>query len=255
MDEIWKNIEDYKGAYQVSNLGRVRSLDRYVNGKYMMPRKIRGKIRALQVCHNGYLVVGLYKCQKIKLCKVHRLVAKEFLSNDKLKNKVQINHINLNKKDNRVVNLEWVSGLENRSHAHFKGAYPKGENAKNSRITDIQAIEVGELLKEEVSFSKIKSITGVSISTIGNIKMCRGWKHLGLSYYEFKIGAGNVRYRDISLIRELYKYSKSIKTKVKPFSQVWLAKCYKVTPNVIRTIVKTNFYDKAMERYDRIQKD
>lgn len=108
--EIWKDISGYVGLYQVSNLGRVKSLTREIErktGNY----KIQGKILSLIKMKNGYLRVGLYKNKKYKLHAVHRLVAQNFLNNPN--NFPQVNHKNEVKTDNRVENLEWTTREKN----------------------------------------------------------------------------------------------------------------------------------------------
>ena len=108
--EIWKDISGYVGLYQVSNLGRVKSLTREIErktGNY----KIQGKILSLIKMKNGYLRVGLYKNKKYKLHAEHRLVAQNFLNNPN--NFPQVNHKNEVKTDNRVENLEWTTREEN----------------------------------------------------------------------------------------------------------------------------------------------
>lgn len=100
MDEVWKDIEGYEGLYQVSSLGKVRSLPRNTtSGKILKP-----------ITHkNGYLFVVLCKDGKAKLYKVHRLVALAFVPNDDPQYKIEVNHINEKKNDNRVSNLEWCT--------------------------------------------------------------------------------------------------------------------------------------------------
>lgn len=110
MEEIWADIEDYVGSYQVSNLGNIRSLPR--NGRKM-------KVLKLRVSSNGYFLVNLYSEGKGKTWQVHRLVAKAFVENPE--NKAQVNHINGNKLDNRQDNLEWNSPKENMQHATNTG--------------------------------------------------------------------------------------------------------------------------------------
>jgi hypothetical protein len=102
MEEIWKDVPDYEGLYQVSNLGRVRSLPRQLCGKNV-------KIRKLQNDYKGYRVVDLY-CNKIrKIKKVHQLVAMAFLGHKPCGMYLIIDHINDNKLDNRVENLQIVT--------------------------------------------------------------------------------------------------------------------------------------------------
>lgn len=102
--EEWKPIKNYETLYEVSTLGNVRS--------------IKGKIKKLQKRSNGYLYVGLSKNGKSKTVKVHRLVAEAYIDNPD--NKPIVNHINSNRSDNRVDNLEWVTASENMIHSHKK---------------------------------------------------------------------------------------------------------------------------------------
>lgn len=109
--EIWKDIRGYEGLYQVSNTGRIRSLDRYIkhssgNGLQIM----RGRVIKLKL-HNGYYFIGLHKDGKCITRNVHRLVAEAFICNPE--NKPCIDHINTIKTDNRVENLRWCTQLEN----------------------------------------------------------------------------------------------------------------------------------------------
>lgn len=110
--EIWKDIKDYEGLYQVSNLGRVKSVKKeikYCNGKIVIyPEKIlKGFIST-----SGYFAVDLYKNNTRKRFYVHRLVAEEFIENPL--NKPEINHIDEDKLNNRVENLEWCTSSENK---------------------------------------------------------------------------------------------------------------------------------------------
>jgi hypothetical protein len=98
--EIWKDIQEYEGLYQVSNLGNVKSIH---NSKTIIlkPRKIK----------DGYLMVSLYKHNKPKNCQIHRLVAKHFLNN--YDEKLEVNHIDYNKENNTVDNLEMITRYDN----------------------------------------------------------------------------------------------------------------------------------------------
>ena len=106
--EEWRDIKGYEGLYQVSNLGKVRSLDRYRKQKGNSIAFIKGRILKHTVCSTtGYCMVALYKDKGIKMCTIHRLVAKAFLPNPG--NLPQVNHKNECKWDNTVWNLEWCT--------------------------------------------------------------------------------------------------------------------------------------------------
>lgn len=109
--EIWKDIEGYEGLYQISDLGRVRSIRKVVIGKAL--------ILKYGWTTGGYLTVSLCKHNIKKTIRVHRLVAEAFIPNPN--NYKEINHINCNKKDNRKENLEWCSSSMNKKHAYQNG--------------------------------------------------------------------------------------------------------------------------------------
>ena len=116
MEEIWKDIEDFEGQYQVSNLGRIKSLKREANcgkGKII----IKERILKNMIGKHGYYYVHLGKngCKNAKT--VHRLVAKAFINNND--NFPVVNHIDGNKRNNNVQNLEWCTYSKNIKHAYI----------------------------------------------------------------------------------------------------------------------------------------
>ena len=113
MEEIWKAIEGYEGKYEVSNLGRVRSLDRtIIGGAYNSPMFRKGTILKPQPKgYSGYVGLRLCKDGKGENVYIHRLVAKAFIPNPD--NLLDVNHKDENKKNNRADNLEWVTRKEN----------------------------------------------------------------------------------------------------------------------------------------------
>lgn len=121
MKEVWKPIKDYEGWYEVSDMGRVRSLDRTVYFKdNKRSRDYKGKILK-QKYHYGYPMVNLLRNKEVAVLYVHRLVAETFLN--KIENKDWVNHKNGIKSDNRVENLEWCTPSENSIHAKELGLH------------------------------------------------------------------------------------------------------------------------------------
>lgn len=106
MKEIWKDIKNYEGLYQISNLGNVKKL-RFINNRCNFKKE---SIKKLNI-RNGYYIVQLSKNGKRKSYQVHRLVAEAFIENPE--NKSIINHIDYNPLNNNVDNLEWCTQKEN----------------------------------------------------------------------------------------------------------------------------------------------
>ena len=158
--EIWKDISGYKGYYQVSNYGNIK--------RVVSKNRPKERLRKILYKKNGYAVVMLSVKQKYRLCHIHRLVAIEFVENPD--NKPQVNHIDLNKKNNSSSNLEWVTHAENMNHVNKikKWSNNAKSGAQNSRSRPIiQYSKSGEKIKVWVS------ITEASVSlNIGNGEIC-----------------------------------------------------------------------------------
>ena len=169
MKEIWKDIKDYEGLYQVSNLGRVKSCERYRktknNGKCIVPEKIL----KLNTGKDGYLRIDLCYNNKHKNCQVHRLVAQTFIPNPE--NKPQVNHIDCNRQNNNVSNLEWVTPQENTQHAKKLGRLKgnihadKEQARKNGKKSSKPVIVVNTNTGEELYFeSRIEAARQLHLS-------------------------------------------------------------------------------------------
>ena len=182
MKEEWRDIEGYEGYYQVSNFGRVKSLDRIQTqkrGNKYYNRKYKSQIIKSYLTHKGYCAIGVTKNNKHKNFAVHRLVAKAFIPNPK--NKPQVNHIDGNKENNRVDNLEWNTGSENLKHAyknklklctkkHRETA--KYQCKKNFNKKVLQYNLNGNFIKEWNSITDASNFYNISISSI--TQCCQG---------------------------------------------------------------------------------
>lgn len=133
MEEIWKDIKGYEGLYQISNFGRVKSLNhlKRLGAKTILHK---GKILKQQIIKtNGYFSVALSKKSKVKRYLVHRLVAQAFVEN--LKNYNVINHKDENKLNNNATNLEWCSYNYNNNYGNHGQKISKTRNFnKNKKV-------------------------------------------------------------------------------------------------------------------------
>ncbi len=132
--EIWKDIKGYEGYYQISNIGRVKSLSHSILRKNNCKQTFKERILKDRYKQNRglltYKIVDLTINNIKKTFHIHRLVAIHFIPNPE--NKLEINHINGIKDDNRLENLEWSTMLENHEHAFANGL------VKNPRKKTIQ---------------------------------------------------------------------------------------------------------------------
>ena len=156
--EVWKDIPGYEGLYQVSNLGRVKSLVR--KGK-------KEEIILRQVCNRGYLQVRLAKNSISKTYKVHRLVAQAFIPNPH--NYPMINHKDEDKTNNCVWNLEWC----NNSYNQLYGTLPEKKRILNtnhpSKSVPVKQFTLeGKLIAKYPSQSEAARKTGIPQSCIYN---------------------------------------------------------------------------------------
>lgn len=171
--EVWKDIIGFKGHYLVSSLGRIKSLERVdLNTRVVLER-----IRLSSLNPNGYLSVSLWRKNKAYTKWVHRIVAEAFIPNPRKKRTV--NHKNGIKKDNRAVNLEWMTDGENHRHAFKNGLREptdvRGEKNPNSKLDRAKIIEIRDLISTGLSATEIAKIYHVTSRSIGLIKQRKTW--------------------------------------------------------------------------------
>lgn len=173
--EIWKPVHGYEGRYDVSNMGRVKSLGRKGSGcrKYDF-------VLSPGMGTSGYLMVNLSMDGVSKSTMIHRLVANHFVENTELK--PEVDHVNTIKTDNRASNLEWVTSSENTIRGLNKGIMntAKGSMKKRSKFTEEQVHEIKKRLINGEQGAVIAKEFGVNKVSIYAIKSGKTWKHVSV---------------------------------------------------------------------------
>ncbi len=162
-NEIWKDIKNYEGLYQISNLGRVKSFIKWKGTNCRILKQIKNGA--------GYFAVVLYKNKKYKNKQVHNLVFETF--KEKLEKDYDIHHINKDEKYN------YIDNLESKSHSKHVGDHNKGENNPAHKLTEEDVIQIKLLLKEgKLTQKEIAEKFKVSKIIISLIKYGKIWSHV-----------------------------------------------------------------------------
>lgn len=147
MEEIWKDIEGYEEMYQVSNLGRVKGLERTIIRKDGKPLTIEEQILKPSLDSRGYYFVSLTKNKQPKNYRIHRLIAEAFIPNPD--NKPEIDHINTVPTDNRIENLRWVTHKENMNNQTTISKMSNSQQGKH--LTQETKEKISKSLKDNPS--------------------------------------------------------------------------------------------------------
>ncbi len=169
MSEEWKFIEGFEGYYMVSNLGRVKSVNREITRSDGKIKNFKEKMLIITKFGNGYSRINLCRDGKAKDYLVHRLVANSFVFNEDPSNKIEVNHKNGDKECNEHSNLEWCTSRENKLHAFRTGLSSQklGEAHPMSKVSDAQVLEIRELYSTGgFTQMKLAEIFGVGRTTI-----------------------------------------------------------------------------------------
>ena len=177
MEEQWIPIKGYETIYLVSNLGRIKSLDKEVNVRFNCKAIKKSKIIQTNSLRKGYKYVQLYDLESnYKKFSLHRLIALHFIPNPN--NYPMINHKDGNTLNNSIDNLEWCTASQNTRHAFDTGLLVtrKGESCTQSKLTEQQVKDIHILKHYGMTSKAISKIYQVSFSTICDIFQGRTWK-------------------------------------------------------------------------------
>ena len=166
MDEIWKSITETDGRYEVSNLGNVRSVDRYARVCGGSQRLVKGRNITPMKCSNGYLELQASMGTKRKCLLIHRLVAQYFIPNPN--NYPEVNHKDENPQNNHADNLEWCTSKYNCNYG-----------TRNQRCVEkvikkpVKQLSLdGKVIKTFSMISEAKRPTGIDATQI--TRVCKG---------------------------------------------------------------------------------
>lgn len=167
--EIWRDIPGYEGLYQVSSIGRVRSVNRVIETKHRRKTTFPGKILSISSGRTSlYLAVSLSKNSENKKILVHRLVAMSFLS--EWNPNMEVNHIDGNIFNNSLSNLELCTSKANHEHAivnNLKRDY--GQLSSNAKISNLDVYRIRQLRKLGVQQKDLAAIFNLSKQTVSSI--------------------------------------------------------------------------------------
>lgn len=176
MAEVWRQIEGYEGIYEVSNTGKVKSLNRTAEDKIGRTYLVKGRILKGGISRNHRWV---YLCEngEQKGAYVARLVAKAFIPN--LKNKPEVNHKNGKESlNNHVANLEWATSSENQKHAYRTGLKKPTYYRGNLTEKDVKKIRNIKYKDSNITLRELSDVFNTTLATISRVLNNKIWKHV-----------------------------------------------------------------------------
>lgn len=175
----WKPVSGYEGIYEINQHGQVKSIarKRYCGHKDSKPQMMKERMLTRSTDRLGYVRVKLSKNGKSQLKYIHRLLAEAFIENPK--NKKEINHIDGDKQNNDLENLEWTTRSKNMKHAFKIGLHKarKGEENNKTKLTTKEVSEIRELYESgKYTQTKLGKMFDVTTANINEIVNNRTWK-------------------------------------------------------------------------------
>lgn len=190
VNEEWRAVKGYEGLYEVSSIGRVRSLDREAHcmtrwGSSCL-KKTKGRILREWKSGSGYANVGLNVDGGMARMQIHRLVADAFVGDA---NGRHVNHRDGNKLNNCESNLEYVTPRENTAHAMQTGLMRReGEDNPSVRYSADQIRHAHSLVVGGATYAEVSEQTGLKVGAIVSACIGKTWKSLGLKVVKRQVG-------------------------------------------------------------------
>jgi hypothetical protein len=179
--EVWKPVVGLEHSHEVSNFGNIRTIPREITraNRWGGVSRIRLRQRNVKLrhTHDGYLIGNLaLDHAKTLTIKAHRVVAQAFLPNPG--NLPEVNHIDGDKTNNSVENLEWCTSKQNRAHAVATGLHACGERSPLAKLKEVEVKEIRYLRKLGFSGVDVGRLYGISHKLVSLIHKRRKWKHV-----------------------------------------------------------------------------
>jgi RecA/RadA recombinase len=218
VEEVWKPVKGFGAIvakrYEVSNLGRVRSLDHFKDGTVktkagIVPRRslVKGRVLKPQVVKDGHLWVALCDGETQNKQLVHRIVAATFIGKAP-KNKPNVLHWNDNPADNRVTNLRYGSDFDNAADRTLRGRATKGQDIHTAKLEPSDIKRIKELRARGWELKRIGDKFGVSDSTVYQICAGNAWTHLSVEAKPFDITEEVAKHYEVSAVVSVEKTGK-----------------------------------------------
>lgn len=170
MTEQWRPVAEFHGHYEVTDLGRIRSM-----------RSVPARVLRTRPNPDGYLIVTVSIEGKRFTRKLHRLVCAAFHGSPSVLHK-EAAHLDGNRDNARASNLRWVSKVENRSHRKAHGTECSGERHGAAKLTDEAVREIRSIPKGAADLKALGKRLGVSWQTVSSIRSGKGWRHVRLNH-------------------------------------------------------------------------
>jgi hypothetical protein len=174
-NENWKPVVGYEGLYEVSDQGNVRSVDRWVNGRFCI-RRYPGKLLSKVLDKDGYYYVTLSANSKRRQGVVHRLVAAAFIG--PCPDGCQVRHKNAIRTDCRPFNLEYGTAQDNANDRQKHGNTCRGSSCGTSKLSENQVLQLKQLHSEGASYKYLSELFSITSGMVGHILNGRAWKHI-----------------------------------------------------------------------------